>query len=187
MSIEQLCEHRNAQILVVDIQGKLFPHIAQREHLLLRAGQLLEAAALFNIPVTIVEQYPQGLGKTHPDILKAANNAVTFNKTTFSALATPAISEHLKRLQQPDLIILGTESHVCVLQTAIDALDRGFNVLLAWDACGSRFEEDKSLAFHRLKDAGCKMLSTEMFLFEWMRDKNHPNFSHIIESLRDTK
>ncbi|WP_100655597.1 isochorismatase family protein [Alteromonas flava] len=177
----------HAQLLLVDVQAKLFPHIDANAQIALRAKQLLTGAQALNIPITIVEQYPQGLGPTLPELLQICPTAPTFIKQTFSALKTPDISQHLDKQNRQQLIILGTESHVCVLQTALDAKRSGYDVILAWDACGSRYDEDKRLAEARLRDAECQLVSAEMLLFEWLESREHAQFSAIIAQLRQAQ
>ncbi|WP_100641897.1 isochorismatase family protein [Alteromonas facilis] len=175
---------QHTQLLVVDIQEKLYPHIEQCEHVLMRAKQLMLGASAFQLPITIVEQYPEGLGQTHTELLESNILFTKLTKATFSALKTTTIKNHLQSINRKNLIICGTESHVCVLQTALDAMNQGFNVWLAWDACGSRFNQDKALAFTRLQDSGCAMVTTEMLLFEWMETKEHILFPDIIQTLK---
>ncbi|WJG08224.1 isochorismatase family protein [Aliiglaciecola sp. LCG003] len=175
-----------AQVLVVDMQQSLYPVLYGAARVLQKSRTLLTCAQLMDVPITFVEQYPQGLGKTHADL--AGFISVCFEKTTFSALQQPDLAQHIADIKQqqnrPDLILLGCESHVCLLQTALGAMTLGYNVVVVWDATASRYEADRSLAKTRLEQAGCQLVSTEMLVFEWLQGRSHANFKQMIELIR---
>lgn len=177
---------KQSQILVVDVQERLFPHLVDHSKMKARIKCLLIAAEHLTIPVTVVEQYPSGLGPTVDGLLQKHHNG-PYSKTAFSAMRERNTREQIERLKiggKDQLVIVGCEAHVCVLQTAIDALTGGYHSILAWDAVSSRSLDDKQLAEARLRQTGCTIASTEMLLFEWMGDKNHPAFAPITDLLK---
>jgi nicotinamidase-related amidase len=179
MSIRILSDQ--SQILVVDIQQKLAPHLHNTEELLRRSVQVLTAAELFNIPISVAEQYPKGLGCSI-DSIKPFIHEQVFEKTTFSCFGLTPLNTHLKKIAsngRGTLIVIGCEAHVCVLQTAIDALDQGYRVIIVDDAVSSRSLNDKELARSRLNNAGVEYVSTEMLLFEWVQGKDAQQFKAI--------
>ena len=184
MSIRVLPQQ--SQVLVVDIQEKLAPHLHNEQVMVGRAAQVLEAAKLFSIPFTVAEQYPKGLGKTVEAIAAYIREPV-FEKTTFSCFGSKALCarvEELANAQRNTLIVIGCEAHVCVLQSVIDALDLGYNVVVVDDAVGSRYPRDKELAQARLGHAGAQYLSTEMLLFEWTQGKQNEHFKAISSLIK---
>lgn len=170
-----------SQILVVDIQEKLAPHLHDLEKMLERCVLVLSAAELFNIPISVAEQYPKGLGRSLDEI-KPYIHDMSFEKNTFSCFGSPHLSEHIKSLSlsgRGSIIIIGCEAHVCVLQTVIDAIDQGYRVVVVDDAVSSRCLQDKELAHSRLSKAGAEYVSAEMLLFEWTQGKDAKQFKAI--------
>ncbi|WP_288743974.1 isochorismatase family protein, partial [uncultured Rheinheimera sp.] len=100
-------------------------------------------------------------------------------KIHFSALREPLIAERLKLSGKTQLVIIGTETHVCVLQTAMDALAAGYQVFIVEEAVGSRTEQNRQLALLRLQQAGAQIISKEMLAFEWLDKAGTDNFRTI--------
>ena len=171
----------DSQVLVVDIQQKLAPHLTHVAIMVENATRVLKGALLFNVPITIAEQYPKGLGHS-VDELKPFINDNVITKESFSCFGEAAIVSKLKQYQlqgKSTLIVLGCEAHVCVLQTVLDALAANFNVIVVSDAVSSRKASDIDLAKTRLEKCGVTYVSTEMLLFEWTQTKNNPHFKEI--------
>ena len=176
----------SSQILVVDIQTALAPHLQNADEMVLRATQLLTGAQLFDIPITVAEQYPKGLGPSITAIKPFIQNN-RFEKTTFSCFDAIEIKERLdnfKAAGRNTLIVLGCEAHVCVLQTVIDALDFDFRVVVVADAVSSRKIQDMQVAQTRLSKAGGEFVTTEMLLFEWTQGKDVKQFKAILELVK---
>lgn len=178
-----LCAAQSSQLAVIDVQTRLATAMppAAREQVLRNAGILLQAATLLDIPITLTEQYPQGLGATDESLrarLPAGQAAIC--KTCFSSAGADdfnaRIDSHAGRHQ---LILAGMETHVCVLQTAMDMLGRGYQVFIAEDAVSSRSEANRQNALARLRTAGAVLSNTESIVFEWLRDAKHPQFKAI--------
>lgn len=149
------------------------------------AAQLLQAADTLEIPVLLTEQYPKGLGATEESLLAhLPTNAQTFEKTGFSCCSAGGFMEALDGTERRQIIIVGQETHVCVLQTAFDLLHRNWSVFVAEDAVCSRKREHKYYALERLHQAGAVITNFESVLFEWLRDAAHPQFKPLSKLLR---
>ena len=179
----ELLSASESLLLVVDVQERLLPQIAGREQVV-RGCRLLSAGAeLFSVPTVVTEQYPKGLGPTVPDLagsLPAA--AVKAEKLRFSAAEAtgwPTAGEREDGRHQ--VVIAGIETHICVLQTAIDLAAWGYRVFVCADATGSRLETDHAIALARLRDGGVTVTTTESVLFEWCEAAGTDRF----RSLRD--
>lgn len=162
-------------ILIIDVQEKLVNMLEDpsvREH----AIKISKAAEILSIPVVITEQYPKGLGSTIEEIKNSLSNAEYIEKTNFSALKDEEIKQFLSLKQ---VIIFGIETHICVLQTAMDLLNEGYEVFVVQNACGSRDEANKQAALRRLIHAGAQIVTTEMVLFELLESSKHPNFKEV--------
>ena len=167
--------NQDSLLLIIDVQEKL---VNMLEDNLVKdnAIKIAKACGILEIPTVITEQYPKGLGSTIEEIRNSLPNAQFIEKTTFSALKE---NEVRKFLSQKQVIIFGIETHICVLQTAIDLLNDGYEVFVVQNACGSRDESDKQAALRRLVHAGAQIVTTEMVLFELLESSKHPNFKEV--------
>jgi len=170
-----------AVLLLIDLQERLMPAIYDGDAVVSRAVRLAEAARLLDVPVRATEQYPAGLGKTVPAL--AAYPQSTMTKTTFSAAADAGFSALLPA-GTTEVVVAGCEAHVCVLQTVLGLLGLGHRVLLAADAVGSRDPADRAAAIDRARQHGAEIVTSEMALFEWLRDARHPKFREVQNLLK---
>jgi len=168
-------------LLLVDLQQRLMPVIHDHDAVVARAVRLAEAAQLLDVPIRATEQYPAGLGPTVPPL--AAYPQATLTKTTFSAAADPGFAALLPA-GSGQVVVAGCEAHVCVLQTVLDLLGAGRRVVLAADATGSRDPADKAVAVERARQHGAEIVTSEMVLFEWLRDARHPKFREVQKLLK---
>jgi nicotinamidase-related amidase len=171
-----------AGLLVVDVQEKLWPFIHEKGAVLARTLQAIEIAGRLELPILVTEQYVKGLGPTIPEV-KAALEAFgayrPIEKTAFSCFGEPAFAEAFELSGIETLAIVGIEGHVCVMQTALEALDREIDVFYIAEAIGSRDPAHKAEAVARVRDAGAVVGSVEMFAFEAMRGSKHPAFRAV--------
>ena len=167
--------------MLIDIQEKLAPHIAEHRKLLKKTAILIQGLQALNIPIMVNEQYPKGLGHTLPELtqLLSEKNTPVFEKTTFSACDTPTSWHHIAQQNRNNVILFGTETHVCVMQTALDLLDNGMQPIIITDAVGSRDLYDRKIAIRRMRRAGAVVTTTEAILFELCRSSEDPAFKTI--------
>ncbi len=165
-------------VLIIDIQDKLIK-IAKDDSLKNNAIAIAKTAQILNLPVIITEQYPKGLGSTIDEIKTLSLNADYFEKTTFSILKDNEIKTKILNKNKKQIVLFGIETHICVLQSAIDLLNEGYEVFIVQDCCCSRNEDNKNAAIRRLIHAGCTIVTTEMVLFELIEGSKHPNFKEI--------
>lgn len=171
----------NAALLLIDLQQKLVPVIIDGETMVARSVRLAEAARLLGVPVRATEQYPTGLGPTVAPL--AAYPQEVLPKTTFSAAADPGFAALLPAGTR-EVVIAGCEAHVCVLQTALDLAGSGYRVAVAADAVGSRDPADAAAGLARARQHGVDIVTSEMVLFEWLRDSRNPQFREVQKLLR---
>jgi nicotinamidase-related amidase len=176
-----LIDARNSALLVVDVQGRLVPAIAGWQSLLDQVIWLIRVARRMDIPVLACEQYPQGLGPTHPAVVEELPVGCTAAKLHFSAVA--GACHGLGEAGGPaQYVVCGMETHVCVMQTVIELLELGKKVFVVEEAVGSRRESDKALALARMRAAGASIVSREMVAFEWLRRADSELFREISRS-----
>ncbi len=182
-----LFEVERSLLTVVDIQerlgavmpAKVLGRVIKNTSLLLRAATLLE------VPVIATEQYPRGLGPMLPELTAdLPANTRKLEKTSFSCTGAPGFNEQLSISAKEQIILVGMEAHVCVLQTAITLQAAGRQVCVIEDAVCSRKLENYQNALERLRQAGVVLVSTESVLFEWLGDASHQHFKEISSWLR---
>jgi len=175
----------SAALVVIDVQEKLCQAMDEKvlRHLVKNAGILLEAAAELQIPVVGTEQYVKGLGELLPE-LKNRLTAPTLEKMTFSCCGDPAFVEKMQALGRRQVIVVGMECHVCVLQTVIELLAAGFNVHLVRDAVMSRRKENWLVGLETARDAGAVITSTEAALFQLLRVAGTDEFKKLSKLVR---
>lgn len=182
-----LCNTNNSLLVVIDIQTKLTSIMPMKvlARLQRNLGLLLRAASVLNIPVIATEQYPKGLGSLEPDIIKLLpENTTRLDKTCFSCAGSQEFNEALKESGRKQIIIVGMEAHVCILQTAMDLLDQDYSVFILADAICSRQRESYEIALHRMNNAGATICDSESVVFEWLADSKHEQFKSLSSLIR---
>ncbi|QPK63853.1 hydrolase [Methylomonas sp. LL1] len=174
-------------LLVVDMQTRLLsvmPTVSANS-MLNTAVKLLTAAALLNVPVLVTEQYPKGLGPTS-DMIGGVlpEDAQSFEKTAFSCCGSDNFRQALAASGRRQVVVVGQETHVCVLQTAFELLQQGYQVFVVEDAVCSRLDQHKANALQRMQQFGVSIVCHESVLFEWLRDAKHTDFKAISALVR---
>lgn len=170
----------HSQLVIIDVQVKLCGVMSalDMQAVTKNCARLAQAANMLDIPVIATEQYPQGLGETVAEIATHLGNVQPIAKTAFSAYAEPKFKAQLQR-DKSQIILVGMEAHICVLQTALDLIAQGKQVFVVEDAIISRTITNKSNAIARLTSAGCIVTNTESVLYEWLGNAKHEAFKAI--------
>ena len=153
--------------LIIDYQSKLFPHINQHEELQANSIKLIEGLKVLEIPMVVTEQYPKGIGYTIPEIQETlGDNYQPIEKMSFSCCGSSDVMKQLRKLGNSNIIICGIESHVCVLQTVLDLIDKKYQPIVVADCISSRRHFDYKIALKRMRDSGAILTTYESLLFE---------------------
>lgn len=183
-----LMDRGRSQLLLIDIQEKLAPHISGGEAVAANCARLVHYARRLDVPITLTEHYPKGLGATSAPVLAAlGNKAAPFAKIAFSSWRDDAIRARVEALRDEgrhQVIVAGMETHVCVAQTSLDLIAAGLDVFLVADAVGSRAAEVRDLAIRRLERAGAHIVAHEMVAFEWLGRGDAKEFKDLIEVIK---
>ncbi|WP_067868399.1 hydrolase [Neptuniibacter marinus] len=169
-------------LLIVDIQDKLVPAIDEPTELIKNTRWLTEIAAKVNVPILTSEQYPQGLGHTIPEIAELIPEEGIMEKEHFSCMSEPSCNEKINALRPNQVVVVGMEAHVCVLQTAIQLKQQAREVYVVADCVSSRDPKDKALALERMRQCGIYIVSREMVAFEWMQKAGTDTFREISKN-----
>jgi nicotinamidase-related amidase len=156
-------------LLVIDVQERLLPAMADADQVVRNAAVLLTAANRLGVPAMVSEQYPRGLGTTVAELTGLIPPAAIQQKLHFSCCADTAYRQRFEALGRSQAVVTGIEAHVCVLQTAIDLLAMGVDVFVVADATSSRQSASRETALNRLRDSGAEIVTAEMVIFEWLR------------------
>ncbi|KAB2951806.1 isochorismatase family protein [Heliorestis acidaminivorans] len=152
-------------LLVIDVQERLVPAIDKKEVILRNIAILAQTAHKLAIPILITEQYPKGLGTTVQELQEVLAEAKVLEKVTFSACNEELLTE-LEQVKRKDVIVVGTECHVCVFQTVRDLLNQGYRVILPSDAIGSRRELNYQNGLAMMKELGAEIWNSESVFFD---------------------
>ena len=180
-----LCRVQDSQLVVVDIQERLLAAMPEkpRQQLLKNTAILIDAAQRLDVPIHQTEQYPQGLGATTGDLTAKLQAVPVAEKTCFSCCGAKGFESRLGDAGK-QIILTGIETHVCVLQTAIDLRSRGFQVFVVEDATCSRNKHHHRNALARMSQTGIVITNSESLIFEWLRDARHEHFKAVSKLLR---
>ena len=170
--------------LIIDFQERLFPVMWEKEQLLKNCTTLIKGWNELGLPVVATQQYTKGLGDTVAEIKNTVPGFNFIEKRAFSCCDEPKVIEKLKELDAKNIIICGIESHVCVLQTAIDLKEAGFKPVVVADCVSSRTKENIELAKERFRFENIMMTSFESILFELTRSSGAPEFRAISKLVK---
>ncbi len=179
-----LMREEDSLLLAVDFQIKLAPAIHEGAAALATAARLLKIAKILGVPRIATEQYPAGLGNTHPDLLALLDPAEVLEKLSFSAGREATFLRAVAKSGRRQLVVMGMEAHVCVLQTALVMCEKGYRVFVVADAVGSRNPENKRLGLERMQAAGVTPVSSEMVAFEWLGRAASEEFREILPLIK---
>jgi nicotinamidase-related amidase len=169
-------DRNRAALVVIDVQEAFRKALPDFDRVAQSVATLVQGAEAMDVPIVFTEQYPQGLGRTVPEVSDhLPDDLEPIEKVCFSAAQAEGFD--LDDLDQA--LVCGIETHVCVNQTVLDLLDQGVEVHLAGDAVGSRSEENRQLGLHRAERSGAVLTSVETALFELLRGSDAAEFKQV--------
>lgn len=186
-SARQLLQADHCALVVVDIQERLLPPIFNKDSLVKNAQLLIRLAKILSIPVLLSTQYNKGLGATVPDIASLLDEVHPIDKLEFSCFGSDPFRAAIKSLpgRRNTVLLCGMEAHICVMQTALGALNEGYLVHVASDAVSSRAEWNWRVGLDRMRAAGAVISSTEMMMYELLRCSGTAQFKELLPYLKD--
>jgi nicotinamidase-related amidase len=165
--------------VIIDIQERIFPAIHGHEKLAEKAAMLIEGLKVLGVHIIVTEQYVKGLGPTIPVIAEKIEGINRIEKASFSCCDEPGFMMELASSGKEFVIITGIESHVCVLQTAIDLQQSGYHPVVVEDCISSRNPNDKLMAIERMQKEGVIITTCEAILFELLRYSGGETFKAV--------
>jgi nicotinamidase-related amidase len=178
MAARGILEREHSALIVIDVQERFKPVISRWDETVANISKLIMGCKALHVPVLATEQYPKGLGRTVPEI-SGLLDSPPMEKITFSCLGDGKVREKVRGLGRRQLLLCGIEAHVCVLNTALDAISEGYEVHYVADAISSRKQQDMEIAVERVTQSGAYLASTEMALFQLLKTAGSEEFKEI--------
>lgn len=166
--------------MVVDVQQNHFPHCVDKPATLDVMLRVVGAARVLRIPTLVTEHYPNVFGPTVEALAEATKGITPLPKIHFSCLGDPGIASEVDRLGVKNLVLVGAETHICICQTALQALEWGLSVAVVADGVTGRKPRDHEMALDRLRKHGVDVLTWESLAYEWMRRGGTEEFKQIL-------
>jgi nicotinamidase-related amidase len=176
----------NGVLLIIDPQEKLLPKVFQPERITANMVLLIRFARIVGLPMVMTTQYRKGIGPIVEEIAQEASHVRPLDKVEFGCFNNASFRGEIRQLgdKRKVLVVAGIESHICVTQTVLGALERGYAVHVASDAVSSRTEWNRNVGLERMKVSGAVMSSTEMAIYELLERSDSPWFKEILPDLR---
>ncbi|MBI4917389.1 MAG: isochorismatase family protein [Acidobacteria bacterium] len=178
----------DCQLLVIDLQEKFVPFLRHKGRVLRATRLLLRTAGVLGIPVVVTEHNPERIGATVPEIaseLERLPGHARLRKDIFSCLGDEAVREAVVACRRPTILVAGCETHICVLQTTLDALAAGYGVHVAADAVSSRAVLDWERGLGRITRAGAVVSTAEMTAYELLGRSDTAAFKALLPTFKE--
>jgi nicotinamidase-related amidase len=179
-----MLDEKDCCLVVVDVQGKLAGLMHDKDTLFKNIRILIQSAKILNIPFLWCQQVPTALGPTVSEIAELLTGNEPINKSCFSCAANEEFNKKIEQLGRKQVLLCGIEAHVCVYQSAMDLLSKGYSVSVIADAVSSRTPDNKQIGLNRMACGGVLISSTEMALFEILKSSEHPRFKQIAKLVK---
>lgn len=180
-----MLKKENALLIAIDLQEKLMPAMADPEGVIEAASALIKGLSELGVPKLITTQYSKGLGGSVPAIEEAfGDDYAPIDKRTFSVFGCEEFVEKFNELDKKQIIVIGTETHICVQQSVLKLREMGYEVYLPLDCVGSRKDFDKMTAADRMRQAGAVVTTYESVLYELLVDSRAPEFKAITKIVK---
>ena len=176
-------------LFVCDVQERFRAAITGFDQVIDTSRRMIRAADALELPLVLVtEQYPQKLGSTVSELKEVmAENTPVVAKTKFSMMVPEVLNEIEQKPKVKKVLLTGIETHVCILQTTLDLIERGYEVHVLVDGVSSQRLGDRQTAFHRLSQSGAFLATSEMVLFQMMENTTHPGFKSISSLVKEQR
>jgi nicotinamidase-related amidase len=173
-------------LYVIDPQERLMAHIHGADLVVKNISLMIRLAGVLHIPVVANTQYKQGIGPLVPEIADLLADVSCPDKTEFNGLANPAVRQMLDNLPPAvdTLLLCGVESHICIYQTALGALQAGYNVRLVADAVSSRSPDNDQYGKQRMQELGAVPAPAEMIIYELLQKAGTSEFKAMLPYLK---
>lgn len=179
-----MLQQEKCGLILLDVQGVLVRSMHQSDNLIANIAKLIQACQLLSLPVIWLEQYPQGLGQTVPELSRLLTAEKPIIKHTFNACDTDEVNRAIADSGRQQWLVCGIEAHICVYQTVSALLSKNYQVEVVADGVSSRLQGNTDLALTRMQGNGASLTSVEMCLYELLGDARHKAFKKILALIK---
>lgn len=179
-----LLNSENTGLVIIDAQEKLMQVMGRKERVMDRICKLLDLARVFGLPVVLTEQYSKWLGPTLPEIQEMLPAYTPIEKLHFDCCNVPAFNEHLETAGIRNIILTGVETHICVFQTCVSLLERGYTVHIPHHGVDSRTEDNWRIGLSLMQEAGALITSTETVIFQILKKAGTDEFKALLKTIK---
>ena len=169
----------NSTLLVIDVQEKLLPKIHENEEVLKNVNWTVDLARIIDIPILLTEHCPVKIGTTPADLREKFETTEIIEKTYFSAVRQGNLLDKIQK-ERNQIIVVGTEAHICVQQTVLDLLELDYQIFIIYTGVGTRNPNDKERALERMKQNGAEIITPDMLAFEWLEKAETQLFREVL-------
>ncbi|MFH1994921.1 MAG: hydrolase [Nitrospinota bacterium] len=174
----------NTILLVVDVQGNLAQAMLEKEELFKNLERIINGAKVLGVPIIWVEQNPDGLGGTTPQIAACLEGLTPVKKNSFSCCGNEEFIQRIKETGRTQVLISGIETHICIYQTTAQLIDLGYEVEVVTDAVSSRSAANIEIGINKMAEAGASLTSVETALFELLKVSGGDKFKAILKIVK---
>jgi nicotinamidase-related amidase len=174
----------NTALLIIDMQGKLWNVMNEKEALLDNCLKLIKGFRILGVPIILTEQNPKGLGPTLPEIIQILPETKPIHKLNFSCCQNIEFMRTIEDLKRKQILVCGIEAHICVYQTGMELLSKGYEVQVVADAVSSRVVRNREIALSRLQNEGAKLTVTEMAIYELLITAENTKFKELLQVIK---
>lgn len=183
-AVMKLIDKENTGLLVIDVQEKLMEVMGQKQRFIDNITRLLHLSKIFHLPVILTEQYRKWLGPTLPEIVETLPSYDPINKMHFNCCDVDDFNDRLESGNFKNIIVTGVESHICVFQTCVSILEKGYNVHVPQDAVDSRTDENWRVGLKLMEKAGAIITSTETVIYQILKKAGTKEFKRMLKIIR---
>ena len=174
----------NTLLCVIDYQDALLAKIPLAEGILEQAVKLIRFARALELPIVWTEQYPKGLGPTSAKVAQELAGVTALDKIVFGCFGASNFVEAVQQTGRKQLLVIGIEAHVCVMQTVLISLEQEYEAYVVKDAVASRAKSDYRAGLARMQAHGAEIVTTEMAIFEILRQAGTPEFKKVLPLIK---
>lgn len=180
----RLLDTKNTGLLVVDVQEELMPVMMRRQSVIDNIGKLIHLARLYKLPVILTEQYSKWLGPTLSEITNSLPAYEPVKKMHFNCCDEVAFNQRLESAGLKNIILAGVEAHICIFQTCVSILERGYTVHVPQDAVDSRTDDNLRVGLELMNKAGALITSTETVIYQILKKAGTNEFKKMLKLIR---
>lgn len=181
---EKLLSRENSTLVIVDAQEVFLKPIKVRDLIVENLQLLVQVAKRLEVPIIATTQNAEKLGALTPELTELIGDTPVVDKLCFSCMASEAFAQNLQATGRSQVVLVGIEAHICVMQTALDMLKAGYMVHVPYDAVASRLKRDWKYALLRLSSSGAVVSTVESVIYEWLYEAGTDSFRAVLPLLK---